>query len=103
MSAQQNFDATVEEIASRRIVRADRLRAGACAASIEPCREDPGVVENYQVARVQEIREVAKVAVKPLTGAAPEVKHPGGVARSERFLGYEIFGKMEVKVGDQHD
>jgi hypothetical protein len=102
LAGQENLDAAAEEIACRRIVRADRVSAGALAAAIEPRWKDAGVVENEQVAGLQQLREVAEQAVGIAAAGSPEVEHAGTIASGKRFLGNEVVGKMEVEVGNQH-
>ena len=101
LAGQQNLDAAVEEIAGRRISRADRLSTGAFAAAIEAGGKNAGVVENHEIAGVQQVREVAEQAVGMAAGSL-QVEHAGAVAGGEGFLGNEVVGKMEVEVGDQH-
>ncbi len=102
LAGQENLDAAAEEIACRRIVRADRVSAVAFAAAIEPCWKDAGVVENEQVAGLQQFREVAEQAVGIAAAGSLEVEHAGTIASGKRFLGNEVVWKMEVKVGNQH-
>jgi hypothetical protein len=102
LAGQENLDAAAEEIACRRIGRADRVSAGAFAAAIQPRRKDAGVVENEQVAALQELREVAEQAVGTAAGGSLQVEHAGTIASGEGFLGNEVVGKMEVEVGNQH-
>jgi len=92
----------MEEIAGRRIVRADRMRAGTFAAAIEPRGEDAGVVEDHQIAELQQVRKVAEQAVGVLAAGSLQLQHAGTVAGSERFLGDEFVGQMEVEVRNQH-
>src|SRR5580704_10615997 len=63
LARQQNLDATVERVPGRRIFRADGLNPGAFGAAIEPRWKDAGVVENHNIAGLQQIREVAEQAV----------------------------------------
>jgi len=92
----------VEEIAGCGIARTDRLSANALAAAVEPGGEDAGVVKDYEIAGLQQVRKVAELAVNPVAGGALHVQHAGGVAGRERFLGDEVIGQMEVEVGNQH-
>jgi hypothetical protein len=98
LSRQQNFNAAVQEVAGRRITRTDRLSAGALAASIEAGGKNASVIEDHQVTGPQEAREVAKLAIMPFAGTALHVQHPGRVAGSERFLGDQFVGKVEVEL-----
>jgi hypothetical protein len=102
LAGQENLDAAAEEIACRRIVRAERVSAGALAAAIEPGWKDAGVVENEQVAALQELREMAEQAVGTAAGGSLQVEHAGTIASGKGFLGNEVVGKMEVEVGNQH-
>ena len=102
LTRQQNLDAAVEEVARRRIVRADRLGAGAFAAAVEPRWKNAGVVEDHEVTGPQQLREVAEQAVGMLAADSPQVQHAGGVADGEGFLGDQFVGQVEVEVGNQH-
>jgi hypothetical protein len=88
--AEQNLDAAGEDI------------AGAFAASIEPRWKDAGVVENQQIAGLQQVRKVAEPAVGMAAAGSLQIEHAGFVASGEGFLGNEVVGKMEVEVGNQH-
>jgi hypothetical protein len=37
-----------------------------------------------------------------VTAASQYVEHAGFVAGSEGLLGYEVVGKMEIEIGNQH-
>ena len=102
LAGQQNFDAAVKEIAGRGIARADGLSAGAFAAAIEPRGKDAGVVEDHQVAGLQQFREVAEHDGRTLAAGSLQVQHAGAVAGGEGLLGNEVVGKMEIEVGNQH-
>ncbi len=91
----------MEEIPGRRIVRTDRLSMGAFATAIEASWKNAGVVENHDIAGVQQVGEVAEQAVR-MAAASQQVEHAGAVAGGERFLGNQIAGKMEIEVGNQH-
>ncbi len=99
LAGQQNFDAAVKEIADRGIARADGVSASALAAAIESCGKYAGVVEDQQVARPQQVREITEHAVGMATGSL-QVEHTGSIAGGEGFLGNEFVGEMEVEVGN---
>jgi hypothetical protein len=101
LAREQNLDAAVEEIPGRRILRTDRLSMGAYATAIEASWKNAGVVENHDIAGVQQVREVAEQAVR-MAAASQQVEHAGAVAGGEGFLGNQVVGKMEIEVGDQH-
>ena len=92
----------MEEIAGGRIVRADRVSAGALAAAIEPGGKDAGVVEDHKIARLQQLREIAEQAVGTVAAGSLQVQHAGAVTGGEGLLGNEFVGKMEVEVRNQH-
>ena len=102
LAGQKNFDAAVEEITGCRISRAKRLRADAFAAAEEPGGKDAGVVENEEIAGLQQLREVAKQLVEIATAGSLEVQHAGAIACREGFLGDEFVGKVEVEIGNPH-
>ena len=101
LARQQNFDAAVKEISGRGIVRADRVGTGALAAAIEPRWKYAGVVEDQQVARPQQVREITEHAVG-MAASSLQVEHTGSIAGGEGFLGNEVVGEVEVEVGNQH-
>ncbi len=103
LAGQKNLDAAVEEIAGGRIVRADRVSAGAFAAAIEPGGKDAGVVEDHKIAGLQQVREIAEQAVGITAAGSLQMQHAGTVAGGERLLGNEFVGKVEVEVRNQHD
>lgn len=92
----------MEEIARGRIVRADRLGARTLAAAVETRREDASVVEDYEIAGMQEVWEVAEQKVGIVAAGSLQVQHAGGIAGGEGILGDEFVGKMEVEVRNQH-
>lgn len=103
LAGQKNLDAAVEEIAGSRIVRADRVSAGAFAAAMEPGGKDAGVVEDHEIAGLQQVWEIAEHAVGVAAAGSLQVQHAGSVAVGEGVLGNEFVGKVEVEVGNQHD
>jgi hypothetical protein len=102
LAGQQNLDAAVEEVAGRRIVRADRLSAGAFTATIEPGGKNAGVVEDYEIAGPQQVRKVAEQGIGIAAGGALQVQHARTVTGGEGFLGDEFVGKVEMEIGNQH-
>jgi hypothetical protein len=47
-------------------------------------------------------REITKGLVMKHARVAFKYQHSRGRAVGERFLGYQLFGKMEIEVGDKH-
>jgi hypothetical protein len=102
LAGEQNFDAAVEKIAGRGILRAERLSAGALAAAIQASGKDASVIEDEQIAGLKQAGEVPKLAIGILAAGSLEVEHAGGIANGGGFLGDEFLGKMEVEVGNLH-
>ncbi len=102
LASEQDLDASVKKIAGGGVAAADGLGAKAGAVSVETGGKDASVVENYNIVRTEEIGKVAELAVLIRAGGAFEVQHAGTVARGERLLGDEVFGEMEVEIGNQH-
>jgi len=102
LAGQQNLDAAVEEIARGGIVWADGMSAGAFAATVESGRKDAGVVEDHEIAGLQQVGKFAERVVGIAAGDSLQMEHAGTVASSEGSLGDKVLGKMEVEVGNQH-
>lgn len=102
LAREQDLNPSLQKVARSGIVRADRLRASAFAATVEPRRKDAGVVEDDEIAGTQQIGEIAEQAIRVLATGSLKMQHAGAVAGGERFLGDEFFGEMKVEVGDQH-
>jgi hypothetical protein len=102
LARQQNLDAALQEVARRRIMRADRLSLCAFAAAVKPRRKDASVVKNNEIAGAQQIRKITELAITVASAISLKVQHSGAISRCERFLGDEFFGKMKVEVRDQH-
>ena len=76
------------------------MEAGALA--VKARGYDPGVVEDEEVAGLEEGGKVAEVAVGEGSGGAVEGEHARGGAVGEGFLRDEFFGEMEIEIGDEH-
>ena len=72
------------------------------SAAEESCRKHSRAVEDEQVAFSQKAREVAESTVEPLSSVPIEVKHTGGGAVWEGFLGNTVRRKVEVEIGNEH-
>jgi len=103
LTGQQNFDASVKKIASRGIVRADGLSPGAFAAAIKPGRKNAGVVEDDEIAGLQQVGKIAELAIGISACGSLQVQQARSVTGVERFLGDEFAGEIEVEVGNSHD
>ena len=78
------------------------LRGEAGAGGVEACGEDARVVEDEEVAGLEEFWEVSKNMVGEGAGAAAKGEHAAGAADSGWSLRDEVFGEVVVKVGDEH-
>ena len=99
---EEYLDATLQEIAGRRIVGAQSLRLGAATFAIEAGRKHAGIVEDQEIVGTQQIGKIPKVQVRKLPGLPVEVNHARGGTVEQRFLCDLRFGKVVMKVGDQH-
>jgi hypothetical protein len=103
LTGEKNLDATLQEIASTGIALADGLGVRAFAPSIKTRGKNASVVEHKQVAGLEQIGQIAKLAIKVTACGAKQVQHSRAVPGGERLLGNEFVGKMEMKIGNQHD
>ena len=62
-------------------------------SAIEPGGKDPGVVEDDQVIRSQQVWKVAELAVMQVLLAAIQMKQPRGRPVHKRLLGDEFLRK----------
>ena len=69
---------------------------------VEPRRKDPGVVQNQQVARSEQIRKLPESPVLPGLGLPVQVEQARSGAIRQRFLGNEFRRQMVMEVGDKH-
>lgn len=65
------------------------------AAAVEPRRNNPRVVDDQQVARTQEPRQIADDSVTERTGT--NAQKPCGLARDQRPLRNQAVGKLEIE------
>jgi hypothetical protein len=78
------------------------LRARSGAGGEEARGQDAGVVEDEEIAGLEELREVGEEVVAEGAGGAVEDQHPAGAALGGRVLGDQFFRQVEVEVGDEH-
>ena len=90
----------MEQVSGRGVAAADGLGAEAGAEAIKAGGENASVVQNDNIARAEEIGEIAEVAVEIFAGFALQVQHAGTVAGGKWLLGDEFFRQVEVEVGD---
>ncbi len=96
MFGKENFDT-----ASR--IRRTGLRVRAASASgVETSRNNAAVVEDQQIARMKQVRQIAEEVVAVFGGGAVEDEHAAGATDRRRRLGDEFFGEIEMEVGYTH-
>jgi hypothetical protein len=71
---------------------------GACRE--ESRGENAGVVEDEQIARSKQRGQIAEVVVHAGARASIDPEHAAGAANLRRMLRDEVFGQIEMKVGD---
>ncbi len=74
----------------------------ACASGVEACGDNAAVVENEQVAGVEQVRQIAEKVVTIFSGLTIEDEHTAGPTDRRRRLSDKVFGKIEMKVGYTH-
>jgi hypothetical protein len=102
LARQQNLDSAAKVITGRRIALANRLSTDACPAPVKPRWKDSSVVEDHKIARPQQIRKVAEVAISILATTPVQMEHARAGAVGKGLLGNEFGGKMKLEVGNQH-
>ena len=83
-------------------MRAERLRSIALASAVKSCRENPGVVQHQQVVGPKKAGKFPEISIGDLPGVAVQVKQSRSGTVRERFLCDLLFGKIVVKVRDEH-
>lgn len=79
------------------------LGAGAGAGGVEAGGDDAAVVEDEEVAGVEEVGKVREGVVAKGAGGALEDKHAAGAADGGWRLRDEVFGEVVVEVGELHE
>jgi hypothetical protein len=102
LASQQNFHAALEEITRGGIARAEWLSASACATAVEPGGKDARVIEDDQIAALQQVGEVAEQAIGITAAGSLQMQQAGTVTGRERFLSNEFGGKVKLEIGNQH-
>jgi len=72
------------------------------AGGVESCGQDAGVVEDKEIAGLQQLRKISEEMVGEPTRLAVEREHTAGAADRWRVLGNEVFGEIVVEFGDKH-
>jgi len=63
LARQEDFDASVKEVARCRIVRTESLRLKTCATTIKTRGKHSGVVEDHEVTGTEKVREVTELTI----------------------------------------
>ena len=87
LARQQNLDAALEKTTRGGIARAEWVSASACATAVEPSGKDARVVEDDQIAGLQQIGEVAEQAIGITAADSLQVQQAGTVTGRERLPG----------------
>jgi hypothetical protein len=69
---------------------------------VEARRQDAGVIEDEEITGVEMVREVSEEVILDAAGGAFDAQHTAGSAGCGWGLGDEVFGEVEVEVGDAH-
>jgi hypothetical protein len=72
-------------------------RAGILPLPDQPRRQNAGIVEHQQVARLEKIRKIIKMLMPDGSGFPVEAEHPAGISGIDRVLGNQLFGQVEIK------
>jgi hypothetical protein len=75
------------------------LDPGRAAPPGEPRGDDPRVVEHQDIARSEQVRQVAERAVRELRA---DLEQARGVARPHRVLGDQLARQVEIEVVCAH-
>lgn len=102
LASEEDFNASLEKVATGGIARAERLGLESGAAPIEARGEDARIVEDKEIGGAEEVGEIAELAVFEVAGRRGEMEKAGGGAVFQRLLCDEVFGKMVIEIGDEH-
>ena len=87
--------------AAAEIARQGDLDARVATPADQPRRDHPGVVENQQVARPQQIRQLRDMPVEKAAGRRQH-QQPRRLARLGRPVGYQLARQIIVEIGETH-
>ncbi len=79
------------------------LRVQTSSCGVEARRKDARIVEDKEVARREELRQLGKEMVGVGSRRARECEHPRCATRGGRMLRDELGWKIVVEVGDEHE
>jgi hypothetical protein len=85
---------------------ARRRRSGLCGEAAsrgkQSSRQHLGIIQNQQIARLEEIRKAGKYLICQRASLPVEHQHPAGAAIGRRVLGDQLFGEVEMEIRDKH-
>jgi len=88
--------------AARGVRRAGLRLLATGAGCVEPGGKNAAVVEDQQIAGVQDLGKIAKKIVVVAARGAVENQHPAAAANGRWRLGDQLFGEVEMEVGYSH-
>src|SRR5690606_14105554 len=65
-------------------------------------RNDTGIVEHHEIARLQIVEQIGEAAMSELPGLAIQHQQPAGTTFGERVTGNERIWQLKGKSGDVH-
>lgn len=95
---EEDFDASAEEVAGGRIVRAQGLGLQTSTAAIEAGGKDASVVEDDEVCGAKQAGEVAEIEMFDGSVEGGKMQKSRGGAVGERLLGDQFVRKFVVKI-----
>lgn len=102
LAGKQDFHTSTKKIARGGIAGTERLRLKTSTAAIEAGREDAGVVENDEIVRPEQAREIAELPVVEDPGGRKKVQHARGGAIGQRVLRDQFRRQFVMKIRDPH-
>lgn len=102
LSREEDLDASAEEFSGGRVLRAERLRVESLTASVKTGGKHPGVVEDQNVGRTEEVGKFAKSQILESTVSDGKTQKPGCGTVGKGHLRDQVRGKFVVKIGDEH-
>jgi len=78
------------------------VRAGVLLDPVQSCRDDSGIVDHQQVARLQQVHNVIKMVVAARAACAVHQQQAGVVPWLHRSLCNLLFGQIKPKIRSFH-
>jgi hypothetical protein len=87
----------MEKIAHRGIMRTEPLRLQSGTMSEETGGQNARVVQDQEVSRSQQVRELTESSVVECSRVAIQMQHPRGDTILQRLLGNQLLGEMKIE------